>query len=62
MDYTTHFACGEGRLALCLFFFFIEINTITITTATTAHADITNTTNRADRPAARPVISNKTKI
>ena len=60
MDYTTHFARGEGRLAWCLFFFFTAINTITITTETTTA--ITNTTNKADRPAARPVLSNKTKI
>ena len=61
MDYTTHFACCEGRLALWLFFFIIAINTIIfITTATTD--DINNTTNRADRPAARLVLSNKTKI
>ena len=60
MDYTTHFTRGEGRLAWWLFFFFIAINTNTITTATTA--PITSTIIRVDRPAARPVLSNKTKI
>ena len=60
MDYTTHFTRGEGRLARWLFFFFTAINTITITTATTAA--INSTTNRADRPAARPGLFNKTKI